>query len=78
MLCVPPPERVLWRSETCCVWVGHDDAGAPVFNGLDREYLDGYEHAIKVAPDQFDGLRRARGERIWLADHGIGSRLNSY
>jgi hypothetical protein len=50
-------ERVFWRSESCCVWVGYDDAGRLVFNGVDREHLDDYEYSIAVAPDQFDKLR---------------------
>jgi len=52
-------ERVFWRSDTCRVWVGYDDSGALVFNGVDREYLDGYEYSITIAPDQFNALRRA-------------------
>jgi hypothetical protein len=52
-------ERVFWRSETCSVWVGYDEAGALVFSGIDREHLDGYEYSITVAPDQFDKLRLA-------------------
>jgi hypothetical protein len=51
-------ERVFWRSDTCCVWVGYDDRGRLVFSGEDREHLDGYEYSIAVAPDQFDKLRR--------------------
>jgi hypothetical protein len=39
--------------------VRYDDVGALVFNGEDRQHLDGYEYAITVAPDQFDKLRRA-------------------
>ena len=58
MCCVPASERVFWRTDTCTVRVGYDEAGALVFNGLDREYLDGYEPAVTVAPDQFDALRR--------------------
>jgi hypothetical protein len=27
--------------------------GALTFSGLDREYLDGYEYVVTVAPDQF-------------------------
>jgi hypothetical protein len=45
------------------VWVGYDDAGALVFSGLDREYLDGYEDAVTVAPDQFDAMRRVLGAK---------------
>jgi hypothetical protein len=56
---VPACERVFWRTDTCTVWVGYDEAGALVFTGHDREYLDGYEYAVTVAPDQFDALRRA-------------------
>jgi hypothetical protein len=41
--------------------VGYDDDGALVFSGLDREYLDGYEYAVTVAPEQFDTLRRVLG-----------------
>ncbi|HET6732498.1 hypothetical protein [Mycobacterium sp.] len=52
-------ERVFWRSDSCCVWVGYDDGGRLVFNGVDREHLDGYEYSIAVAPDQFDKLRGA-------------------
>lgn len=37
-------QRVFWRSDTCTVWVGYDDAGRLVFGGEDREYLD--EHGI--------------------------------
>ena len=59
MFCVPASERVFWRTDTCTVWVGYDDAGALVFSGDDRKYLDGYEYAATVAPDQFDSLRRA-------------------
>ena len=59
MFCVPADERVFWRTETCTVWVGYDDAGALVFSGFDRNYLDGYEYQVTVAPDQFDALRRA-------------------
>jgi hypothetical protein len=58
---VPASERVFWRTDSCTVWVGYDDAGALVFNGLDRQYLDGYEYAVTVAPDQFDALRCALG-----------------
>jgi hypothetical protein len=39
--------------------VSYGDGGALVFNGDDRQYLDGYEYSITVAPDQFDKLRRA-------------------
>jgi hypothetical protein len=39
--------------------VGYDDSGALVFNGVDQEYLDGYEYSITIAPDQFNALRRA-------------------
>ena len=64
---MPPPERVFWRSDTSpqaggapsTVWVSYDDGGALVFNGEDRQYLDGYEYAITVAPGQFDKLRHA-------------------
>jgi hypothetical protein len=59
MFCVPPPERVFWRSDNCTVLVSYDDEGALVFSGEDRQYLDGYEYTITVAPDQFDKLRRA-------------------
>lgn len=41
------------------MWVGYDDGGRLVFNGVDREHLDGYEYSIAVAPDQFDKLRGA-------------------
>ncbi|HEX2402130.1 MAG TPA: hypothetical protein VHJ79_19410 [Mycobacterium sp.] len=90
---MPATERAFWRTDTSTVWVGYDDDGALVFNGLDRAHLDGYEYAVTVAPDQFANLRRvlgadsgadvvdlvcahvdeimARGERTWLADHGI-------
>lgn len=39
--------------------MSHDDDGARVFNGEDRQYLDGYEYTITVAPGQFDKLRGA-------------------
>jgi hypothetical protein len=64
--------------------VSSDDDGALVFNGEDRQYVDGYECTITVASDQFDKLRRdadeimARGERSWLDDHGIERRFSSY
>ena len=61
MFCVPASQRVFWRGQTCTVWVGYDEAGALVFRGFDREYLDGYEYDITVAADQFDALRRAVG-----------------
>jgi hypothetical protein len=38
--------------------VSYGDGGALVFKGDDRQYLDGYEYSITVAPDQFDKLRR--------------------
>jgi hypothetical protein len=56
---VPATERVFWRSDTCSVWVGYNEAGDLVFDGYDRGYLDGYEYWITVAPAQFDSLRRA-------------------
>lgn len=56
---MPSSERVFWRSDSCTVWVSYDDDGALVFSGEDRQYLDGYEYAITVAPGQFDKLRRA-------------------
>jgi hypothetical protein len=46
MFCVPASERVFWRTDTCTVLVGYDDAGALVFSGDDRNYLDGYEYAV--------------------------------
>ena len=55
MFGVPPIERVFWRSDSCAVWVSYDDDGALVFNGEDRQYLDGYEHTITVVPDQLTG-----------------------
>jgi hypothetical protein len=58
---VPSSERLFWRNATCTIWVTYDDGGALVFNGEDRQYLDGYEYAITIAPDQFDKLRRALG-----------------
>jgi hypothetical protein len=58
---VPATERVFWRSDTCTVWIDYDEAGDLVFDGYDREYLDGYEYRITVAPAQFDSLRRALG-----------------
>ena len=61
MFCVPATQRVFWRGQTCTVWVGYDEAGALVFRGFDREYLDGYEYEITVAPDQLDALRRVLG-----------------
>jgi hypothetical protein len=61
MFCVPATERVFWRTDTSTVSVGYDDDGALVFNGLDRAYLDGYEYAVTVAPDQFANLRRVLG-----------------
>jgi hypothetical protein len=61
MFCVPATERVFWRTATCTVWVGYDDAGALVFSGEDRQHLGGYEYAVTVAPDQFDALRRVFG-----------------
>jgi hypothetical protein len=59
MFGVPAAERVFWRSGSCAVWVSYGVGGALVFNGDDRQYLDGYEYSITVAPDQFDKLRRA-------------------
>jgi hypothetical protein len=54
MFCVPGPERVFWRTATCTVWVGYDDAGALVFNGVDaimrrgeRTWLD--DHGLERA-----------------------------
>ncbi len=41
------------------MWVGYDEAGALLFNGIDREHFDGYEYSITVAPDQFEKLRLA-------------------
>jgi hypothetical protein len=61
MFCVPVAERVFWRSQTCTVWVGYDEAGALVFSGLDCQHLDGYEYDVTVAPGQFDALRRVLG-----------------
>jgi hypothetical protein len=61
MFRVPATQRVFWRTPTCTVWVGYDEVGALVFDGLDRAYLDGYEYTVTVAPDQFDVLRRALG-----------------
>jgi hypothetical protein len=61
MLGVPASERVFWRTDTCTVWVGYDDAGALVFSGDDRQHLDGYEYVVTVAPDQFDALRSVLG-----------------
>jgi hypothetical protein len=58
MFCVPASERVFWRTDSCTVWVGYDDAGALVFSGDDRKYLDGYEYTVTVATQQFDALRR--------------------
>ena len=62
MFGVPAAERVFWRTDTSTVRVSYDDGGALVFNGEDRNYLDGYEYTITVAPDQFDALRRALAE----------------
>jgi hypothetical protein len=59
MFGVPAAERVFWRSRCCTIWVSYDVGGALVFNGDDRQCLDGYEYSIAVAPDQFDKLRRA-------------------
>ena len=64
---MPAAERVFWRSDSppqaggapSTVWVSYGDGGALVFNGDDRQYLDGYAYSITVAPDQFDKLRRA-------------------
>jgi hypothetical protein len=56
---MPAAERVFWRTDSATVWIGTDDDGALRFDGYDREYLDGYEYSITVAPDQFDALRRA-------------------
>ena len=61
MFGVPATQRVFWRRETCTVWLGYDEAGALVFRGFDREYLDGYEYEITVASDHFDALRRVLG-----------------
>jgi hypothetical protein len=61
MFFVPAAERVFWRTETCTVWVGYDQAGALVFSGQDRQHLDGYTYDITVAPEQFDTLRRVFG-----------------
>jgi hypothetical protein len=55
---VPAAQRVFWRSDSCTIWVGYD-GDKLVFNGDDRQFLDGYEYSITVAPDQFDKLRRA-------------------
>jgi hypothetical protein len=60
-LVVPADERVLWRTETCTVWVGCTEGGELVFSGWDRVYLDGYQYSITVEPDQFDKLRAALG-----------------
>lgn len=57
----PAGERVFWRTEASTVWVGCADGGELVFNGRDRDYLDGYEYSITVASDQFDKLRAALG-----------------
>ena len=54
-------ERVFWRSDTCWVLVGYDDRGRLVFNGVDRQHLDGYEYSVTVAPDQFEKLRKVLG-----------------
>ena len=54
-------ERLFWRSGPASVWVGYDIDGRLVFNGVDREHLDGYEYTVTVAPDQFEKLRRALG-----------------
>ena len=43
------------------MWVGCADGGELVFNGTDRDYLDGYEYSITVESDQFDRLRAALG-----------------
>jgi hypothetical protein len=67
MFGVPAAERVFWRSDSCTVWVSNGDVGALVFNGDDRQYLDGYEYSITVAPDQFDKLRSALA-----ADRAVG------
>jgi hypothetical protein len=74
MFCVPAAERVFWRTETCTVWVGYDDTGALVFSGADKQYLDGYEYTITVAPDQFDRLRRALGAD---ADADVGDLVSA-
>jgi hypothetical protein len=69
MFGVPAAERVFWRSDSCTVWVSYGDAGALVFNGDDRQYLDGYAYYITVAPDQFDKLRARSlptGRSTWL------------
>ena len=58
---MPADERVLWRTETCTVWVGCAGDGDLVIDGWDRVYLDGYEYSITVGPDQFDKLRATLG-----------------
>ena len=58
-------QRAFWRSGSCRVWVGYDDAGALLFNGQDSAYLGEpghtYEYWVTVQPDQFPGLRAALG-----------------
>jgi hypothetical protein len=60
---VTTDDRVFWRSDTCCVWVGFDDDAALVFGGQELAHLGeagrSYEYWVTVAPAQFDRLRRA-------------------
>ena len=63
MRVVTTDDRVFWRSDTCCVWVGFDDDGALVFGGQELAYLGeagrSYEYWVTVPPAQFDRLRTA-------------------
>jgi len=59
---VPATERVFWRSDTCRVWVGYDDAGADV---------------LDLVCAHVDDIM-ARGERTWLDDHGIDRAFRSH
>jgi hypothetical protein len=58
-------ERVFWRSDTCCVWVGFDDDGRLVFTGQELSYLGEsghtYEYRVAVAPAEFPRLWAALG-----------------
>lgn len=54
-------EREFWRSATCTVWVSYGSAGALVFAGYDRAYLDGYEYHVSVDPEDLPALRAALG-----------------
>jgi hypothetical protein len=63
MFGVPATERVFWRDDTCTVRVSYDDPGALVFYGDYRHYLDGYEYAVSVVPDQFDKRRAELARR---------------